>query len=104
MWSYAVRTVFLGALMVSVLASCASTVTADKVLAPGAQPKPARADAYPDFSRPVTSAMPQMGDEEANRIAAEMEILAKQRRTKAISEDEYWRRVKEMSDLSRPPS
>lgn len=76
-----------------------STSSADKEMAAD-QPQDARSDVYPDFSKPLTSAMPQMSDEEAARQEAQLSALAGQRKSGAISEAEYNRRVEELRKLN----
>ena len=63
--------------------------------------RPATSDRYPDFSRPLDSAMEQMSDEKAAQMEAQLTTLARQRRSGAMSEAEYWRRVRELQALSR---
>lgn len=58
-------------------------------------------DAYPDFSRPLTSAMSQMTDEEASRMTAQLSALAARRQSGAISQAEYMRRVRELQALNQ---
>jgi hypothetical protein len=58
-----------------------------------AQTPAAAAEKFPDFSRPLDSAMAQMTDEEAARQEAQLSALARQRRNGVISEAEYQRRV-----------
>ena len=59
-----------------------------------------RSDVYPDFSKPLTSAMPQLSDEDAARQSAQLTALANRRKAGTISEAEYLRRVKEMRALA----
>jgi hypothetical protein len=56
-------------------------------------------DPYPDFSRPLTSAMPQLSNEESRRMEQQLSALGQQRRNGTISEAEYWRRVRELRAL-----
>ena len=58
-------------------------------------------DVYPDFSKPLTSAMPQMSNEEAAKQEAQLSRLAAQRKSGAISEAEYNRRVEELRKLNK---
>jgi hypothetical protein len=57
---------------------------------------------YPNFSRPLSSAMEQMSDEDAKKQDAQLTALAGQRRSGAISQAEYQRRVDEMRKLAKP--
>ncbi|MCB1444903.1 MAG: hypothetical protein KDJ87_03630 [Rhizobiaceae bacterium] len=66
--------------------------------------RPAPADEYPDFSRPLESAMPQMSDQEAAQQERQLSALARQRRSGAISEAEYRRRVRELRLLGQQAS
>jgi len=75
-----------------------STSTTDETLAAN-HPRPATADKYPDFSQPLDSAMPQMTDEEAAAFDEARPQPVHQRRTGAISDAEYRRRVAELRQL-----
>jgi hypothetical protein len=52
------------------------------------------------FSKPLTTAMPQMSDAEAAKMSKDLSALAQGRRDGTISEAEYWRRVREMQALA----
>jgi hypothetical protein len=59
-----------------------------------------RSSVYPDFSKPLTSAMPQLSDEDAAKQSAHLSALAARRRAGTISEAEYLRKVQEMRALA----
>lgn len=80
------------------LAACSQSTHTDDVLLSGDTPVPKDAK-YPDFSKPLTSAMDQMSDEEAKQQEAQLAALAGRRRAGTISDAEYWRRVNEMRKL-----
>jgi hypothetical protein len=80
------------------LSACSQSSRADYPLMSGETPS-SKNDPYPDFSKPLTSAMDQMSDEEATKMEAQLSALAAQRRSRAISEAEYLRRVNEMKKL-----
>jgi hypothetical protein len=63
--------------------------------------RPVQSDRYPDFSKPLDSAMPQMTDEDAARMETQLGALARQRRAGTVSEAEYWRRVRELQALGQ---
>jgi hypothetical protein len=63
--------------------------------------RPHAADAYPDFSQPLDSAMEQMTDEQAARQEAQLTALSRQRQAGRISEAEYRRRVEALRLLGR---
>jgi hypothetical protein len=63
------------------------------------EPASRKEDPYPDFSRPLTSAMPQLSNEESRRMEQQLSALGQQRRNGTISEAEYWRRVRELRAL-----
>ncbi|CAN7331307.1 SHOCT domain-containing protein [Rhizobium sp. LjRoot254] len=63
--------------------------------------RPVQSDRYPDFSKPLDSAMPQMTDEDAARMETQLSALASQRKAGTISEAEYRRRVEELQALAR---
>ena len=80
------------------LSACTSSKVHDDM--PAADGTSGKDDPYPDFSRPLTSAMNQMSNEEAKRMETQLTALAGQRRSGAISESEYWRRVNELRRLN----
>jgi hypothetical protein len=80
------------------LAACSQSTHSDEVLLSGDAPVPKDAK-YPDFSKPLTSAMDQMTDEEAKKQEAQLAALASRRKSGTISDAEYWRRVNEMRKL-----
>ena len=80
------------------LAGCSQSTKGDASVQP-TEHRPAPSDKYPDFSKPLDSAMPQMTDEEAARMETQLSALARQRRNGGISEAEYWRRVRELQAL-----
>lgn len=80
------------------LTACSQSTRTDYALLSGDTPVPKDAK-YPDFSKPLTSAMDQMSDEDAKKQEAQLAGLAARRRSGAISEAEYWRRVNEMRKL-----
>jgi hypothetical protein len=82
------------------LAACSSASRTDETLQP-ADHRPVKSDVYPDFSKPLDSAMPQMTDEDAVRMEAQLSALARQRRAGTVSEAEYRRRVEELQALGR---
>ena len=82
----------------SVLPGCTSPYSDKRVFADEANEN---RDIYPDFSKPLTSAMPQMSNEEADKQEAQLSHLAAQRKSGAISEAEYNRRVEELRKLNR---
>lgn len=91
---------FACALMLTLLASgCSSTRSSSDELAAN-RPRPAPAEKYPDFSRPLESAMVQMSDEEAARQQAQLSVLARQRQSGRITEAEYKRKVAELRALA----
>lgn len=81
------------------LAGCGST-SGDQTLVSN-RPRPAPADKYPDFSKPLESAMTQMTDEQAAQQEQQLSSLAHQRRTGRISAAEYNRRVNELRLLGQ---
>jgi hypothetical protein len=82
----------------ALLGGCSQSVHEEDALLSGDEPVPKDAK-YPDFSKPLTSAMGQMTDEDAKKQEAQLAALGARRRSGAISEAEYWRRVKEMRKL-----
>ena len=70
--------VFMLPAVVALVGGCSSSNTSGEVLATG-RLHPAPADTYPDFSKPLDSAMAQMTDEEAARQEAQLSALARQR-------------------------
>lgn len=80
------------------LTACTQSTNEEAALLSGDSPVPRDAK-YPDFSKPLTSAMDQMSDEDARKMDMELAGLARQRRSGAISEAEYERRVAEMRKL-----
>jgi hypothetical protein len=78
--------------------ACSQSYRSDEVLLSGDEPVPGNAR-YPDFSKPLSSAMDQMTDEQARAQQAQLAGLAARRKSGAISEAEYQRRVKEMRAL-----
>jgi hypothetical protein len=100
----------------SVLATgCSSTVTTPSPVAPVAvidtdktvpqAPVPGAGLAlngqYPGFNGPLLAAGPQMSDEEALGLAAEMEALSKRKRSGTVSEAAYNKRMAELQTLAR---
>lgn len=83
---------------VLLLAACSQSVDERPYLLSGDEEVPKDAK-YPDFSKPLTSAMDQMTDEDAKKQEAELAALGARRRSGTISEAEYWRRVREMRHL-----
>lgn len=81
------------------LAGCSSSRSNEDMLARKATETP-RSDVYPDFSKPLVSAMPQLSDEAAAKQSAELDALAARRKSGAISDAEYWRRAKQMRALA----
>ena len=61
---------------------------------------PRKTGAYPDFSRPLTSANLQMTDEEATGQQAKLTALASARKAGTISEAEYRRRAAALRNLA----
>lgn len=61
---------------------------------------PRNTGAYPDFSRPLTSANLQMTDEEATGQQAKLTALASARKAGTISEAEYRRRAAALRNLA----
>jgi hypothetical protein len=59
---------------------------------------------YPDFSQPLRAAMEQMSDAEASQMSRELSALKSRRVSGAISEADYWQRVKELENLARQHS
>ena len=82
------------------LAACSSASRTDDSLQP-VDHRPVQADKYPDFSKPLDSAMPQMTDEDAARMETQLSALARQRKAGTVSEAEYRRRVAELQALGR---
>lgn len=82
------------------LAACSSSSRTEATLQP-ADHRPVQSDKYPDFSKPLDSAMPQMTDEDAARMETQLSALARQRRAGTVSEAEYRRRVAELQALGR---
>ena len=93
-------TVALFSFAAVMLGSCSSTSTTDDVLATG-RVRPPPAEKYPDFSKPLESAMAQMSDDEASRQEAQLSVLARQRQAGRISAAEYRRRVAELRLLGQ---
>ena len=89
----------ISALPALLLVSCSQSSRSDDVLMVGETPSN-KNDPYPDFSKPLTSAMDQMSNEEAQSMSARLSALSARRRSGAISEAEYWRRVREMRALN----
>jgi hypothetical protein len=81
------------------LSACSQSTHSSEALMPGEKPS-SKSDPYPDFSKPLSSAMDQMSDEDARKMSSQLSALSVQRRSGAISEAEYWRRVKEMRALN----
>ena len=90
------RLVVVGGL--ALLSACSQSTETNEVLLSGDEPVPKDAK-YPDFSKPLSSAMDQMSDEDAKKMEAQLAGLGARRKSGAISEAEYWRRVKEMRKL-----
>lgn len=97
-------------LIVSALAlvsACAQTKPPEETLLSGDAPVPKDAK-YPDFSKPLTSAMDQMSNEEAKKQEAQLAALGARRKSGTISEAEYKRRVEEMrklrDEMPKPPA
>ena len=80
------------------LSSCSQSTHKDYVLLSGDTEVPKDAK-YPDFSKPLTSAMDQMTDEDAKKMQAQLDGLGARRRAGTISEAEYRRRVAAMRKL-----
>ncbi|MBL0375059.1 hypothetical protein JJB09_23890 [Rhizobium sp. KVB221] len=80
------------------LASCSQSTHADAPLQPGDEPVN-MSDPYPDFSKPLDSAMPQLSDEEAKKQAGQLAALSAKKQSGAISEAEYNKRVAELRKL-----
>ncbi|MGX5666109.1 SHOCT domain-containing protein [Rhizobium daejeonense] len=57
-------------------------------------------DGYPDFSGSLTAASVQMSNEEAGDLQRKLSSLGAARRSGAISEAEYQRRVQELRKLA----
>lgn len=102
-------------LLLPLVTSCRTlppVVAPDKMPGPTAQVVgPQRVDAsavsqkrdtgtYPTFAKPITAAMPQMGNEEADSMEVTMTRLGAARRKGQISEAEYKRQVAELRALS----
>mgnify|MGYP000615555852 CR=1 FL=1 len=83
------RFVVLGGMLL--LTACSQSTNGDEPVAKDTK--------YPDFSKPLTSAMDQMTDEDAKKQEAQLAALGARRRSGSISEAEYWRRVREMRKL-----
>jgi len=94
------RITVAASLAVLLLAGCSSTGSSDDGLVSN-RPRPAPAEKYPDFSKPLESAMTQMSDEQAAQQEAQLSSLTHQRRTGAISAAEYNRRVEELRLLGQ---
>lgn len=92
--------VFMLPAVVALVGGCSSSNTSGEVLATG-RLHPAPADTYPDFSKPLDSAMAQMTDEEAARQEAQLSALARQRQAGTISAAEYRRRVEALRLLGQ---
>jgi hypothetical protein len=90
------RIALVGGLML--LTACSQSVHEEDALLSGDEPVP-KDTKYPDFSKPLTSAMDQMTNEEAQKQEAQLAALGARRRSGAISQAEYWRRVNEMRKL-----
>lgn len=84
----------------ALISGCSSASTSSEVLT-AEHVRPAPADKYPDFSRPLDSAMAQMTDEEAARQEAQLSALARQRQAGTISAAEYRRRVEALRVLGQ---
>ncbi|MDB5552346.1 MAG: putative lipoprotein [Rhizobium sp.] len=82
------------------LASCSSASRTGETLQP-VDHRPVQSDRYPDFSKPLDSAMPQMTDADAAQMETQLSALARQRRAGTVSEAEYRRRVAELQALGR---
>jgi hypothetical protein len=83
------------AVLTVVGSGCASKVSEEARAVP-VDPGP-----YPDFSRPLNSAMEQMTNEDAKTMETQLTALAGRRRAGAISEAEYLRRVEELRALGK---
>jgi hypothetical protein len=91
-------------LIASALSACSSSRANEDMLARQAQntdDNPTRSDVYPDFSKPLSSAMPQLSDEDAAKQAKQLSYLAARKRSGAISEAEYNKRVEELRALAK---
>ncbi|MDC7261959.1 SHOCT domain-containing protein [Shinella sp. HY16] len=78
------------------LASCASSETGSTATVnAGAN----RADVYPDITAIVSAETQQMSDEEAASYSARLTALSSRRRSGAISEAEYRRKLAELQAL-----
>ena len=82
------------------LAACSNSSRTEATLEP-VDHRPVQSDKYPDFSKPLDSAMPQMTDADAAQMETQLSALARQRRSGAVSEAEYRRRVAELQALGR---
>lgn len=88
------------AVLSAVMTACSSASRTDETLQP-VDHRPVQSDRYPDFSKPLDSAMPQMTDEDAARMETQLSALARQRKAGTVSEAEYRRRVEELQALGR---
>ena len=87
--------VLLMAAVPAVFASCATSTRTDSTVNAGAN----RADVYPDITAVVTAETQQMSDEEAASYSARLTALSSRRRSGAISEAEYRRKLAELQAL-----
>jgi hypothetical protein len=90
------RLVVVGGL--ALLSACSQSTHDDDVLLSGDAPV-AKDAKYPDFSKPLTSAMDQMSNEDAKNMEAQLAGLGAKRRSGAMTEAEYWREVNAMRKL-----
>jgi hypothetical protein len=94
----------LGLAILATAAACVAGCSQSRQTEVALQPsehRPAPADKYPNFSKPLASAMPQMTDEEAAQLETRLSALARQRRAGRVSEAEYWRQVRELQALGK---
>lgn len=84
--------------LAAMLAACNST--APEAVVPATAGSVDRSPVYPDVTAPVTAATTQMSDEEAASLSARLTALAASRRSGAISEAEYRRRLAELQALA----
>jgi hypothetical protein len=89
------------AIALPLLSGCSASTHTATVLTPPVSDS-AKKSVYPDFSQPLTSAMPQLSDQDAAKIAARLSALGAQRQAGSISDAEYWRRVNALKSLAPP--
>lgn len=81
------------------LVSCTSTSREETVSTANAGAD--RSGVYPDITAPVSAAAPQMSNATAQEMEARLSALAGQRRSGAVSEAEYRRRLAELQALGQ---